>query len=289
MGIVWLETPFFRVGGNGFFWLRNPLFGFSTPVQGGRIRKRNPWRVHLPEACWSVLLLDRPYRSNTLHSACIVTHPAEAIENFRRSRLCATAHAYHHSEVRKRVVSKRVVLADVPRYQEPEWRYIRMFPGSKNGNEGTFGWVHSPKPPFYFPLESWAKRHHAFTYHINKQSFTETALLGTLSTSEREALDKHGILPRSHYARGRICVCVCTMCPTMSGSSRLLPYCLCVDWCHIGFTMEVLWGIFSPCASSITISRVKLADPIHGKRGCTTAAGSHLTFARSWIQIKFLP
>ena len=63
-------------------------------------------------------------------------------------------------------VRKRVVLADVSRYQKPERGYIRMFPGTKNRNEGTCGCspvpktgtrAHSPKPPFYeaallFPL-----------------------------------------------------------------------------------------------------------------------------------------
>ena len=61
--------------------------------------------------------------------------------------------------VRKRVVSKRVVLADVPRYPNGnEGGYIRMFPGTENRNEGTFGCclvpksgmrVHSPQPPFF--------------------------------------------------------------------------------------------------------------------------------------------
>ena len=58
------------------------------------------------------------------------------------------------TEKPKRVVSKRVVLADIP----PERRYVRMFPGTKNRNEGTFACspgtksgtrVNSPKPAFY--------------------------------------------------------------------------------------------------------------------------------------------
>ena len=61
--------------------------------------------------------------------------------------------------------NKRVVLADVLRHHKPERGYIRMFPGTKNRNEGTFGCSLDPKncnkgtfaknrpsmkPPFYF-------------------------------------------------------------------------------------------------------------------------------------------
>ena len=41
MGIFWLETPLYGVGGNGVFRLRNPLFpilGDVAPAKGGRIR-----------------------------------------------------------------------------------------------------------------------------------------------------------------------------------------------------------------------------------------------------------
>ena len=64
----------------------------------------------------------------------------------------------HLSEEPKRVVSKRVILADVPPERKPERGYVRMFPRNENRNEGTFACspgtktgtrVHSPKPPFY--------------------------------------------------------------------------------------------------------------------------------------------
>ena len=42
------------------------------------------------------------------------------------------------SGVPKRVVSKSVVLADVPQERKPERGYIRMFPRNENRNEGTF-------------------------------------------------------------------------------------------------------------------------------------------------------
>ena len=60
--------------------------------------------------------------------------------------------------VAKRVVSKRVVLADVPPERKPELGYIRMFPQDENRKEGTFRCspgtktgtrVHSPKLHFY--------------------------------------------------------------------------------------------------------------------------------------------
>ena len=61
------------------------------------------------------------------------------------------------SGVDKRVVSKRVVLADVPQERKPERVYIRMFLRNENRNEGTFACspgmktgprARSPKPPF---------------------------------------------------------------------------------------------------------------------------------------------
>ena len=62
------------------------------------------------------------------------------------------------SEEPKRVVSKRVVLADVPRNENRNEGTFGRSPGTKNRNEGTFACspgtktgtrVHSPKPPFY--------------------------------------------------------------------------------------------------------------------------------------------
>ena len=49
----------------------------------------------------------------------------------------------YDSGVDKRVVSKRVVLADVP----PEREHIRMFPRNENRNEGTFACSPGTKTP----------------------------------------------------------------------------------------------------------------------------------------------
>ena len=62
------------------------------------------------------------------------------------------------AEEPERVVSKRVVLADVPPERKPERGYVCMLPRNGNRTEGTFACscgtktgtrVHSPKPPFY--------------------------------------------------------------------------------------------------------------------------------------------
>ena len=62
------------------------------------------------------------------------------------------------SGIDKRVVSKRVVLADVPPERKLERGYIRMFPQNENRNGGTFAGsprtktgtrVRLPKPPLY--------------------------------------------------------------------------------------------------------------------------------------------
>ena len=63
-----------------------------------------------------------------------------------------------NSGVRRRVVYKRVVLADVPRNQKRERGYIQMFPGTKNRDEGTFG--HSP---YQKPERGYIRQNHPFT------------------------------------------------------------------------------------------------------------------------------
>ena len=54
-----------------------------------------------------------------------------AIEVFLLTVCLSKEDQIEFSGVRKRVVSKRVVLANVPRHQQPEREYIRMFPGTK--------------------------------------------------------------------------------------------------------------------------------------------------------------
>ena len=75
----------------------------------------------------------------------------------RSMKLSAYSAHFLTSGAAKRVVSKRVVLADVPPERKPERGYIRIFPRNENRKEGTFACspgtetgtrVRSPKPPF---------------------------------------------------------------------------------------------------------------------------------------------
>ena len=70
------------------------------------------------------------------------------------------------------MVSKRVVLADVPPERKPERGYIRMFPRNENRNEGTFGCspgtktgtrVRSDVPPERKPERGYVRQNHPFT------------------------------------------------------------------------------------------------------------------------------
>ena len=58
------------------------------------------------------------------------------------------------SGVDKKVVSKRVVLADVPPERKPERGYIQMFPRNEKPERGYVRQNHPfTKPPFYLPVQ----------------------------------------------------------------------------------------------------------------------------------------
>ena len=71
-----------------------------------------------------------------------------------------------------------------------------------------------------------------------------------LPEEERRALLEHGILPLESSAKDRFCV----MCPVKRGPPRLLPCCLCYNWCHIGCSYQTHLGRVCPC-------HVQILDP----------------------------
>ena len=81
------------------------------------------------------------------------------------------------------MVTKRVALADVPRYrlhsdvprhQKPERGYLRIFPGTKNRNEGTFA---KTKPPFCFLSIKTSDRHSSTRPPFRYPPFKSAAIL----------------------------------------------------------------------------------------------------------------
>ena len=71
-----------------------------------------------------------------------------------------------------------------------------------------------------------------------------------LHEEDRKALLEDGALPPDSSAKDRFCV----MCPVKRGSLRLLPCCLCHNWCHIGCSYQTHLGRVCPC-------HVQILDP----------------------------
>ena len=65
-------------------------------------------------------------------SITLASDSAITLARFRPSKVCTK----HRSEEPKRVVSKRVVLADVPPERKPDRGYVRMFPRNKKSERG---------------------------------------------------------------------------------------------------------------------------------------------------------
>ena len=82
------------------------------------------------------------------------------------------------------------------------------------------------------------------------EDMTKTAIVPSLPEEDRDELINHGILPRESSAKDRFCV----MCPVKRGSPRLLPGCLCYNWCHIGCSYQTHLGRVCPC-------HVQISDP----------------------------
>ena len=91
---------------------------------------------------------------------------------------------------------------------------------------------------------------------------TKTTLVPALSEEDRKALLEDGVLPPESSAKDRFCV----MCPVKRGSPRLLPCCLCHNWCHIGCSYQTHLGRVCPCHVQILDPRRKiivLRHPYH--------------------------
>ena len=83
-----------------------------------------------------------------------------------------------------------------------------------------------------------------------------------LPDEERDDLLNRGLLPPESSARDRHCI----MCPVRRGSPKLLPCCLCYNWCHPGCSYQTHLGRVCPCHVQILDPRRKiivLKHPYH--------------------------
>ena len=74
--------------------------------------------------------------------------------------------------------------------------------------------------------------------------------MNQLSDAEKQLLDDAGTLPFESSAMGKRCV----MCPVRHGAPKLLPCCLCGNWCHVPCSYQTHLGRVGPC-------HVRILDP----------------------------
>ena len=96
-------------------------------------------------------------------------------------------------------------------------------------------------------LPFWSRRPKQFACHLCAEDPTKSTIAPALPEEERRALLECGVLPPDSSAKVRFCV----MCPVKRGSPRLLPCCLCHNWCHIGCSYQTTSGqsLPMPCSS----------------------------------------
>ena len=99
-------------------------------------------------------------------------------------------------------------------------------------------------------LPSWCRKPLKMTYHLCAEDLTRSTIVPSLPEEERRALLEDGVLPPESSAKDRFCV----MCPVKRGSPRLLPCCLCYNWCHIRCSYQTHLGRVCPC-------HVQILDP----------------------------
>ena len=99
-------------------------------------------------------------------------------------------------------------------------------------------------------LPSWCRKPQGMTYQFCTEDMTKTIIVPNLPDEERDDLLNRGILPPESSAGDRHCI----MCPVRRGSPKLLPCCLCYNWCHPGCSYQTHLGRVCPC-------HVQILDP----------------------------
>ena len=85
------------------------------------------------------------------------------------------------------------------------------------------------------------------TYHLCAEDITKNCIVPSLTDEEKDDLLTRGALPPESTARDRHCV----MCPVRRGSPKLLPCCICYNWCHPGCSYQTHLGRVCPSAGLV--------------------------------------
>ena len=96
----------------------------------------------------------------------------------------------------------------------------------------------------------WCRKPQQLVYQLCAEDITKGALVPHLPEAERHLLLVEGALPPESSARGRTCV----MCPVKGGSPKLIPCCLCNNWCHVPCSYQTHLRRVCPC-------HVRILDP----------------------------
>ena len=234
------------------YWLRDWQSGFGgyTKVyeyQVGEQTKRMYSVAHdvrprtaTTEACLCFTLMSSPPDRKPWKrpagqkdpSRSILLDPREA-QNWR---LPATALTPGDDIAENLKEDMQVQCLPVSRSSVPKWSYRTVPKVTKFRNFGR--------------IPAWGRRPQRMTYHLCAEDITKNYIVPSLPDDEKDALLTQGVLPPDSSARDRHCV----MCPVRRGSPKLLPCCLCDNWCHPGCSYQTHLGRVCPC-------HVQILDP----------------------------
>ena len=110
--------------------------------------------------------------------------------------------------------STQVQCLPVYKSDRPKWTYRKVPKVTKFRN--------------FERLPPWSRKPQGMTYQFCAENMTKTVIVQNLPDEERDDLLIRGILPQESPARDRHCI----MCPVRRGSPKLLPCCLCYNWCQ---------------------------------------------------------
>ena len=166
----------------------------------------------LEEASWPEgSIKEHSIRSQTSSGVAVASHSVD-----HRGR--------HRRESYRRSTSAMLASVKVEQ-SKVDIQYYRTLP--KVTNFRTFG-----------RIPAWGRKPQKMTYHLCAENITKNCIVPNLPDDEKDDLLTRRILPPSSSARDMHCV----MCPVRRGSPRLLPCCLCYNWCHPGCSYQTHLG-----------------------------------------------